>query len=418
MTKLSLAVPILVGALACPCVAHANDASFGGAGADLVPLVETRVRMQSEDILIAFREGRWHVDARYVFVNDGADPVPLQVGFPELRCVYEMDCASTAFEGLTTRVNGQEVGHREGKLDARAELADYLGVVWLYDVTFPPGEAVTVDHHYSMETGADTTFYRYTSYVTRTGAQWAGPIGRARFTVRFPPYAHTIGQAQGIASRGITLVETGEGAPYVETRYESRDWIPSGDLFFSFNAAAEMAQSRLPETTPPGAHCTNLFDPRENEKEACRNVIYGTRGFPFADEQLRAYFYGQGAEWQLGPDPHGAGPAWMRAPRLFAAFDTSWLDYPDDSLLESYGLKLGPPARWDPDATADPGPPARPYEPVHLEPEVAVPPARQGRCGCSVPGRRVPVGGAWWAALGITAWWGRRRIPHPRRSER
>ncbi len=382
-------------------VAAANDASFGGAGADLVPLTETRVRLQSEDVLIVFREGRWHVEARYVFVNDAPDPVTLQVGFPELRCLREIDCAESAFDGLATVVDGNPVEHRQGHLDASAELADYLGVVWLYDVTFPPRVELTVEHRYSMQTGANMMFYRFTSYVTRTGTRWAGPIGRARFTVRFPPYAHTIGRTQGITSQGIKLVETGEGAPYVETTYESRDWVPTSDLHFSFNASTEMAQGRLPETTPPGAQCPNLFDPAEAEKPDCRNVIYGTRGYPFANEALREYFFGQGAEWRLTPDPHGMSPAWARAPRMFTAFEESWIDYPDDSLLESYELAGEPPPRWMPDATTVPEPDAKPETPPNTTPPPTIAP-RQGRCGCGVPGAPTRPG-LEWLGLGLLA---------------
>lgn len=58
--------------------ASANDSSFGGTGADLVPREETRVSMKSENIVIEYRDESWHITADYVFRNLVDSPASIQ----------------------------------------------------------------------------------------------------------------------------------------------------------------------------------------------------------------------------------------------------------------------------------------------------------------------------------------------------
>lgn len=88
--------------------ALANDATFGGAGADLVPLAEQRVQMKSEDIRLTSKGYEWLIDATYVFYNPG-ERVKVQVGFPEYRCEEGWDCNNVAFRDLETTLDGMKV---------------------------------------------------------------------------------------------------------------------------------------------------------------------------------------------------------------------------------------------------------------------------------------------------------------------
>src|SRR5690606_40519815 len=59
---------------------------------------------------------------------------------------------------------------------------------WSSDVCSSDLKTVTVVHQYSMDATLDSMGGVSVSYVTRTGATWAKPIGHARFRFRVPPY--------------------------------------------------------------------------------------------------------------------------------------------------------------------------------------------------------------------------------------
>src|SRR5688572_28702882 len=111
-----LAAPIALAAALTPTPALTNDATFGGAGADLVPLAEQRVQLKSEDIRLTSKGYEWLIDATYVFYNPG-ELVKVQVGFPEYRCEEGFDCNNVAFSDLETTVDGVRVEHRQGQLE-------------------------------------------------------------------------------------------------------------------------------------------------------------------------------------------------------------------------------------------------------------------------------------------------------------
>lgn len=322
--------------------AFANDATFGGAGADLVPMSEPRVQMQSEDIRITY-DGGWSVEADYVFYNHSSSAASVQVGFPEYRCLdADMDCANAAFQGLQTWVDGKPVKHRQGKLDKSHKWASLLGVVWLFDVDFPPNKPLKISHKYRVQSGNDMMWNHFTTYVTRTGARWAGKIGEATFTLKLPPQTHSVTPPEGITQRGIQTVMADE--PYVEVKYSEKNWVPKTDLNFSFNASAELAMSRFPKTLPENAKfskadlCPQLPPDFEaltaSQRQMCKNVIYASQGYPFKRADLNAYFYSQGAQWHLAPEPYAKSKWWVRGLRPFPSFRESWIGEPEKEWLK------------------------------------------------------------------------------------
>src|SRR5690606_33503191 len=110
-------------------------------------------------------------------------------------------------ENLRTEIDGKEVAHRQGTLTKDHAWKPHLGVVWLYDVTFPARKEIHILHTYSVASGSDVEGNQFTTYVTRTGALWAGTIGHARFTFRLPATAHTVIVPKGIALKSLELVD-------------------------------------------------------------------------------------------------------------------------------------------------------------------------------------------------------------------
>lgn len=401
---------LCVGLVGAP--ARANDSTFGGAGSDLVPLEEARVRMVSEDILIEYR-GRWHVTARYVFENLTEKAVRVQVGFPEYRCEDEyQDCRNLPFEDLRTEIDGIEAVHRLGTLSKKHAWKPHLGVVWLYDVTFPVGKEVKVLHTYSVASGEDVDQSRFTTYVTRTGALWAGAIGHARFTFRLPATAHTVVVPEGIALQGLRLVDPDGPAPYVEVVCEQANWNPAGDLWILFNDSARLAMDRLGSEAlaRSGLRAEDLCPaPGEREeatsaqRQMCVNDGYAVAGYPFKKESLQKYYYGDPFPWRREPIPWDRKESWyVRGLRPFPQLP-AWQN------RETQPEGATPPPGGSAPKLTDAGPDAETANasvPEHLGVVSQGPPPvqpRAGGCGCQLPASKT---GFYWplASLPLLVW--------------
>jgi hypothetical protein len=109
--------------------ASANDFTAGGTPADLVPVPESRIAMQSEDILMEYSDGDWLVTADYVFQNSSPAAITQQIGFPELHCDPDAgyDCRVDSFKSLKTTVDGKAVTHRKGQISEQHEWSKDLG---------------------------------------------------------------------------------------------------------------------------------------------------------------------------------------------------------------------------------------------------------------------------------------------------
>ncbi len=301
--------------------AQANDATFGGGSGQLVPMANNQVEMRSEDIeLLAHHDG-WDVHAKYVFVNHAKAATRLQVGFPELRCEVDSDCVGVAFEKLRTTVDGKPVPHREGKLAKEQPWSQYLGVVWLFDVTFPPGKAVTVEHSYSMGTGENVEGYRYTTYVTKTGAGWKGSIGHARFVARLPPFTHVVVKE---VSKGLQAHPPKTGrAGLVEYVLEGNDWTPTQDVTISYNATSRgVSYPNLDELHWSGCFYTTKLDPAL--VRSCKNLLYASKGYRFEKKEIAAFFYGGNHDFYEKSFDYFTG--WARDLLELDGFSTAWFE--------------------------------------------------------------------------------------------
>jgi hypothetical protein len=393
--------------------AWANDATFGGAGADLVPLERNDVEMKAEEIVLEAVGVRWKVKARYVFSNHAAEPVNLQVGFPEYRCDSdgESDCGKTAFRDLRTKVAGVPVAHRSGTLDKRHAWAPYLGTVWLFDVTFPSGKDVVIEHEYSLDAGENVMGDIYTTYVTRTGASWRGSIGSARFTAILPPYTHTVKQpvVAGMTVHPPVLVP-GPNA-HVKLALEAHDWNPKGEVPISFNDDARYVEARLATAStawqqPLVAHdvlfrpelCLDLEHLTPEGAQDCRNAIYASKGFPFKKSDLVARFYSGSPTFRL-VNTGEMGSYWVRNPSALPSFSEAFFNRLDRQLLRDLE-RIAPPSSAAPTPPlAASAPPAATRgvaastvaasasaAPLPAASAKSATPASASRCGCRVVG--------------------------------
>lgn len=302
-----------------PGPAMANDVAFGGAGADLVPIAEARIRMLSEDIVIermapgGYRilgDGHWQIHATYRFQNISSEPVQVQMGFPEPACPEDGDCSFAGFEAMETKVRGEAAELRLGAVDRKHAWADHIERVHLFDVSFAPAETVDVTHAYRHGLSEHVTGGEDLTYITRTGAPWAGSIETARFRVRLPfrPWGASLPDWE---SRLTGLTETlVDGRPEVEFSFQWSDWEPEHDLRFYFGPGHPTLESpALVEGCPAFADvfsstiAVDAIDMEEvrqhtrslsgSQLRICRNAIFAHHGKEFASPELNAFFYGE-----------------------------------------------------------------------------------------------------------------------------
>lgn len=316
--------------------AQANDAAFGGRGAALFPIQETRVRMAAEDITMTYvpywieykdsegnktkhKQWRWQVEATYTFVNPTKEEIPLKLGFPETRCDPNQDeCNGDGrFKQMRTWVREAEVKHTVSKSKKVNPTLPAYDRVYLYDVTFKPQETVIIRHSY-LYSGSESVEGIDADYVTRTGSLWGGPIGSARFSVRVPFTPNFLGWRphQRLKSiEPILLHDTG----YYQIVFEMKDWTPKEDFSLMTSSAqggngGHMGQWALDaQCSSVHEHEVNYQEAKQLAKEAqrpfdevafsvafwkdtkdlrfCRNLPFALWGYTFKDKQLQARYY-------------------------------------------------------------------------------------------------------------------------------
>jgi MYXO-CTERM domain-containing protein len=419
------AIITLVASLLLVSSAFANDTAMGGQGANLVPLQTSDVFMESEDITLtlsgakgfltaaesaAHVRGKWLVEARYVFVHPGAEPVTLQVGFPEYRCeTTEPDAVEFCppdklfrFEEMETTVRGKRVPHRKGRVDTKHAWAPLLGGVWLFDLAFAPGERVEVVHRYRVPSSIDSQGGRGVTYVTRTGALWARPIGHARFTFRYPPRACFVHGPESVPLTSFRLSEE-SGELIGEATYELHDWKPIADLDFHVQpclvardffeheidkpsvcslrraiASVVYGTGEHSEEEPPSERddvLRRLSALEEDELRRCRNYPFAAHGRPFADTQLARAFYGSQALSSGLLTPFA--PSAHYTDKLLTSADWRWIRFVDEAIARR-------PASPAPVAPG-PAPAVSGREPAASSPPAPVPRSTSVSCtGCSV----------------------------------
>jgi hypothetical protein len=290
--------------------ASANDGTWGGDGADLVPLKERRIRMAAEDIVMEYvpvkQYGyRWQVTANYTFENPTDETVTVTMGFPEKFCDGESDCGSPdnkhTFWDMKTSVDGKPVKMRIGKVSPREEKwAPELGRVHLFDVTIAPKATASVVHTYHHGHSGSSMGDSNLSYITKTGALWNGPIGKARFTVRLPERPWGLVYPKTYNLKSYTSRKQGKGVS-TELIFEQENWTPTQDLdlYFGSPMTQESGCPQVHETIigegikkPTLAAAQEVFGRLTDEKlRICRNMPYAHHGYAFKDEKLQQYFY-------------------------------------------------------------------------------------------------------------------------------
>lgn len=167
-----------------------NSAPAAPVGPHVQPLDSTTVRLAEERIAIHLsRDTRWDpyfsrnavADFRIWFRFEPQADEQMTVGFPLFVYDHEERIWGGRIENLRVEVDGREVAvaihEPDRKLDSEADPASWA----LFPVTFHAGQPLEMVVSYTMAVPPYGKSYGapfWVAYVLRTGAYWAGTIGR------------------------------------------------------------------------------------------------------------------------------------------------------------------------------------------------------------------------------------------------
>jgi hypothetical protein len=147
----------------------------------------TQVRMVAETVLLEVGAtapegslGQAKVTASFRMLNLGSEAESMGVLFPI--------SANDGFFNYPELKNFQVWVDDRFTSYQRVELKDEFDdpIPWAeFQVTFPPGEEVTIDVAYTLDASGEYPYVTY-AYLLTTGAGWQGSIGSADLTVRLP----------------------------------------------------------------------------------------------------------------------------------------------------------------------------------------------------------------------------------------
>lgn len=177
MVAIVLMLLVVVG------TATANDSEFYGSGSSLLPMRNTSIRMQREDLQIVFRNDSAYIDVEYVFVNNGPTST-ITVGFvsppPSMEYADDVPPSRTPpIARFSVSIDGRAVQYRTKRVRAVKERPREHVYPWdwvfLFKATFKPGRT-NVRHRYAFKAGGSVDARYIIPYRLMTGTHWQGGV--------------------------------------------------------------------------------------------------------------------------------------------------------------------------------------------------------------------------------------------------
>jgi hypothetical protein len=166
--------------------AAADDSEFGGYGANIYPLQNSAIKLEYEKLTLenlAYNKTA-SVEATFIFKNLGADRT-ITVGFPEALDFHGEEEGTPTIQDFKTFVDGEPVDVVYQPLKKRND--DYeFDRAYLWKLHFKKGGTHTVKNTYRLSPTASVMGDWSITYILKTGALWAGPIGKIDIVVKSP----------------------------------------------------------------------------------------------------------------------------------------------------------------------------------------------------------------------------------------
>jgi len=239
-------------ALALPLVCLGDEAPRPYRGTTLGPFIPTAVQMVEEEVWMEVAPHRIDVRAEFTYFNPAATET-IQVGFPDVVMAYndeDLRRISSEPGNFFGEPTLKDVRIRFDKEPITYSFAStprgyYRG--WLlFDAVFPEGEYTTSTVEYWVE---PTLAYRrgvlgdqHFTYVLKTGADWAGPIGEATLHMKLDP---AIESSQVLSINPEGDVVDADGYHWVLTNFEPDRNIRISYLAYTAQERIRQLQARF-----------------------------------------------------------------------------------------------------------------------------------------------------------------------------
>lgn len=298
-----------------------NDGEFYGEGADLYPIQNEVIALESEELLIeqlgpalGSYVGAWRVTVVYRFRNRAKLPQRVQMGFPEHCQVWveeaeekvQGECKRPAIKDFVALVDGKKAKVKVKRATAPGALPEaQFDRVHTFEVAFEGEQEREVKHVYTHAGGITSPWHSEMHYILRTGALWAGPMGRVTIEVRALDSFQEVVIGEGMPSPAEVKPYGKLGKAWI---WRLQDFEPTADLHMTLSEPLAVTRSEALSAL------RQRFEEEGASLDAAaleelRNTIFALYGAPFERPEVRAKF--APLPW-YAPMP-GYQPSWISA---------------------------------------------------------------------------------------------------------
>lgn len=296
-----------------PNVTIADDAAFSGYGADVFPVAESDIKLEYELLTINYQvnsRDRAEVEALFVFKNEGKAKTVV-IGFPEaLGSEPAFENIPTIFD-FKTSIDGRPWETVHQPLQKRNE--EYaFDRVYLWKVHFKAGETHVIRNSYYYRPTVWSTCDWRLEYILKTGALWAGPIGKIDIIVKsqipvpwmeFMPYPEEYSYFQATnwePDRNIVLSSHREADSVIFNKGKVSGYFGEKKSKEIYRTAMLKRQKEIRDyigkLTPE-----KLSICSKNQIQTYINGIYASYGWVFKSSEWTKFF---NEKWWYQPNPN------------------------------------------------------------------------------------------------------------------
>lgn len=292
-------------------LATADDASFGGDGADVYPLQNADIDLVSEVISITDNRAqnpgqhgwKWSIHVDMKFKNEGPDAT-VQMGFP-FGDEFESDDDDKSIKyDFKTWIDGKEavITRKKGgqnPADVRNSAGLLFPDVYTYPVNFKKGETKNIVHSYGVNGWSNVVMMWKFTYILRTGALWKGPIEDLKIFYKTNEKGATRNYLGCITPREHSAELIGSD---LVLSWHYKNYKPKTDLVISgggpgeFEFASVPIEDRLNEDRETFTNMNSCY------LRFIKNSIFAKYGYPFKNPYIRSQFYFSGSNLKEDPN--------------------------------------------------------------------------------------------------------------------
>ncbi len=288
-------------------------------GSGVIPIAEDNIQMVAETVKVKVKKDtRMEVEARFTFKNLSDKPVKVTMGFPfnenwgEIFWEDEAVGGPNAKDslGFVSLVDGKEVKVRlkpdVSKSEQNPSWNKRFFFVW--DVEFAPGQTRKLTTRYQTDWdrwhNVDDQFSYTFTYITTSGAAWAGKITDAVISVEIPKkLARPTWSEESVVYWKFSPSEPATTSDWSRVAWHFTEWEPERDIVVTVSGQGykQYRYMMIEEICSLGVEkpladedIRNLFVdyglPKRYTIRILINTLYARAGHKFKDKDWEAVF--------------------------------------------------------------------------------------------------------------------------------